>query len=159
GLVGMEGSLDDRRGLGDGGVADGAAAHRQDHAHTERPHFENLGPGMGFASLREVLRTVAMVLTAIVALVLVGWAGLRLWVGSNAGHQVVERKVDESVAEHAGGHVRLGAISGSLVAGATVDGVEWRDDAGAVVLRARKLVARWSAAKAIAKRPELELRV
>lgn len=114
---------------------------------------------MGFARERRVLRTVAKIFAAIVAVVVVGWAGLRFWVGTDAGHQVVERKVDEKVAEHAGGHVRLGAISGSLVAGATVDGVEWRDDAGGVVLKARKLVARWSAAKALAKRPELELRV
>jgi autotransporter translocation and assembly factor TamB len=102
---------------------------------------------------------VAAVIVA--ALVVVAVVAARLWIGSARGRRTVERKIDRAVAAatHAGGHVHLGRISGSLVGGATLDDVEWRDAAGNVALRARRVVARWSAARAIAKRPAIELRV
>ena len=55
--------------------------------------------------------------------------------------------------------MHIGKLAGSLVGGATLDDVEWRDASGAVALRAEHVSARWSAAKAIAKRPAIELRV
>ena len=106
---------------------------------------------------------IAAIAAAVVAgLVVVALVAARLWIGSAGGRHTVERKVDEAIAAHVargGGHVRIGRISGSLVGGATLDDVEWRDRDGRMALRARRVVARWSAARAIARRPALELRV
>jgi hypothetical protein len=108
---------------------------------------------------RRSLGRIGIAAAVVAALMIVAVVAARLWIGSERGRRTVERKVDRAVAEHVGGHVRVGHIAGTLVGGVTLDDVEWRDDAGRPALRARRVVARWSAARAIAKRPTIELRV
>ena len=107
------------------------------------------------------VRRIGIAAAAVVALVVVAVVAARIFVGSDRGRHVVERKIDRTVARatSAGGHVHIGHIAGSLVGGATLDDVEWRDRAGNVAMRARRVVARWSATRAIARRPSIELRV
>lgn len=108
-------------------------------------------------------KAAAIAAAVVAAVVVVALVAARVWIGSERGRRTVERKVDEAVAAHVaaggGGHVRIGHISGSLAGGATLDDVEWRDRAGRTALRARRVVARWSAARAIARRPAVELRI
>jgi autotransporter translocation and assembly factor TamB len=104
-------------------------------------------------------RWIAAAVAVVAALVVAGVVAARLWLGSERGRRTVERKVDEAVATHAGGHVRIGAIAGTLIGGVTLDDVEWRDDRGRTAFRARRVVARYSAAKALGKRPSIELRI
>jgi len=115
---------------------------------------------------RRWARGFAIAAAVVVGLVVVALVAARAWIGSERGRRTVERKADEAIARHVAaggggqaGHVRIGHISGSLVGGATLDDVEWRDAAGHVAVRARRVQARWSAARAIAKRPAIELRV
>jgi autotransporter translocation and assembly factor TamB len=107
------------------------------------------------------LRRIGIAAAILAALVVVAVVAARVFVGSDRGRHAVERKIDRTVARatSAGGHVHIGHIAGSLVGGATLDDVEWRDRAGHVAMRARRVVARWSAARAVARRPAIELRV
>jgi len=107
------------------------------------------------------VRRIGIAAAVLATLVVVAVVTARLFVGSDRGRRAVERKIDRSIAAatSAGGHVHIGHIAGSLVGGATLDDVEWRDRAGNVALRARRVIARWSAARAIARRPAIELRV
>jgi hypothetical protein len=104
-------------------------------------------------------KRIAIAAAVLAVLAVVAVVAARLWVGSERGRRTVERTVDRALAQPLGGHIRIGHIAGTLIGGATLDRVEWRDAAGQPALRARRVVAKWSATGAIAGRPTLELRV
>ena len=129
-------------------------------------HGSDIGTGLApFQYVRAATKKgLGIAAAVVVALAVVAVVATRLWLGSEHGKRTVEHKIDAAVARHVasgrgGGHVHIGKLAGSLVGGATLDDVEWRDASGAVALRAEHVSARWSAAKAIAKRPAIELRV
>jgi autotransporter translocation and assembly factor TamB len=105
-----------------------------------------------------MLRWVVRIGLAAVALVALGWGALRLYVGSDAGRRVVERKADEKVAP-IGGHIVIGKISGTLVGGVTLDEVAWQGEDGRPFFRAQKVTIKGSAVSALAHHPSVSIRV
>jgi hypothetical protein len=110
-------------------------------------------------SARRIGGVIVALALALAALLVVGLVAVRAYVGSRSGRARVERKVDDALARRlGGGHVEIGRVSGTLVGGVTLDDVRWRDGERTLV-QARRMVVRWSAARALARRPAIELRL
>jgi hypothetical protein len=106
------------------------------------------------------VRTAARIVIGIAVLIVAGLVAVRLFLGSERGRRAAERQIDRRVvARLGGGHVHVDHLAGTLVGGLTIDGLEWRDAAGRVALRARRVVARWSAPRALVGRPRIDVRV
>jgi translocation and assembly module TamB len=98
------------------------------------------------------LARLLVVLLAIVTLALVA-----VWVVTNTefGRERVRRFALESLAGSTHGIVRLGAIRGNLLSGATISGVSITDSAGRPFLKADSLSARYSIGSFLGKRIQI----